>query len=82
MSVNIVLVRKFSNNQSSIAFTFYAFVTATIINGERLYPLTVSARRLVILVKAMKELKNSAPSNIRKIIAVVTAVSCITSSNS
>lgn len=33
MSVNIVLVRKYSNNQSSIAFTFYAFVTATIING-------------------------------------------------
>ena len=29
MAVNIALVRKFSNNQSSIAFTFYAFLSAT-----------------------------------------------------
>jgi len=33
MSVNIALVRKFSSNQSSIAFTFYAFLSATILNG-------------------------------------------------
>ena len=33
MSVNIALVRKFSNNQSSISFTFYAFLSATIVNG-------------------------------------------------
>lgn len=33
MAVNIALVRKFSTNQSSIAFTFYAFLSATIING-------------------------------------------------
>ena len=31
MSVNIALVRKFSNNQSSISFTFYAFLSATIV---------------------------------------------------
>ena len=33
MSVNIALVRKFSGNQSSISFTFYAFLSATIVNG-------------------------------------------------
>ena len=33
MAVNISLVRKFSNNQSSIAFTFYAFLSAALING-------------------------------------------------
>ena len=33
MSVNIALVRKFSSNQSSISFTFYAFLSATIVNG-------------------------------------------------
>ena len=33
MAINISLVRKFSNNQSSIAFTFYAFLSAALING-------------------------------------------------
>ena len=33
MAINITLVRKYSNNQSSIAFTFYAFLSATILNG-------------------------------------------------
>ena len=33
MAINITLVRKYSNNQSSIAFTFYAFLSATVLNG-------------------------------------------------
>ena len=33
MAINITLVRKYSNNQSSIAFTFYAFFSATVLNG-------------------------------------------------
>ena len=33
ISINIALVRKFSKNHSSISFTFYAFLSAAIING-------------------------------------------------
>ena len=33
IAINIALVRKFSKNHSSISFTFYAFLSATIING-------------------------------------------------
>ena len=44
--------------------------------------LQVSARKLVILVNAIKELKNSAPSSTTKIIPAVTAVSCMTSTKS
>ncbi len=33
IAINITLVRKYSNNQSSIAFTFYAFFSATVLNG-------------------------------------------------
>ena len=54
-------------------------IMATIVKGEKLYSITDSANKLVILVKAIKELKNSAPNNTTKIIAAVTAVSCITS---
>ena len=33
IAINIALVRKFSKNHSSISFTFYAFLSAAIING-------------------------------------------------
>ena len=33
MSVSVILIRKYGNNQSSIAFTFYGFLSATIINA-------------------------------------------------
>ena len=33
MSTSVILIRKYGNNQSSIAFTFYGFLSATIING-------------------------------------------------
>ena len=33
IAINISLVRKFSKNHSSISFTFYAFLSAAIING-------------------------------------------------
>ena len=33
MSASVILIRKYGNNQSSIAFTFYGFLSATIING-------------------------------------------------
>ena len=33
IAINIALVRKFSTNHSSISFTFYAFLSAAIING-------------------------------------------------
>ena len=33
LSVNVILIRRYANNQSSIAFTFYAFLSAAIVNG-------------------------------------------------
>ena len=33
IAINIALVRKFSKNHSSISFTFYAFLSAAIVNG-------------------------------------------------
>ena len=47
--------------------------------GESSLLITNVANSLVICVSAMKELKNSAPNNTKKIIADVTAVSLITS---